>query len=241
MKSIVIFLIGAIAGALALFFSPLSGILQPASVPPAIDGASGVVLVKVPSTPMVQTPASPGYVDVPEFDLGVPVPLPTVAVPPLVDDPVVALEQQLLIPVAGIEASMLKDSFHKADSSGHFHEAIDIAAPKGTPVLAVADGIVAKLINSKQGGLSVYQFDGKKKFAYYYAHLDRYAPALKEGMRVKRGDPLGFVGSSGNVDPLNPHVHFATFALGTEKQWWKGSPINPYPLLGGSRALQAAQ
>ncbi len=240
MKSIVIFLIGAIAGALALFFSPFFRHLQPAAVPAASE-APGAVVVKVPATPMTETAATPGYVDVPEFDLAVPVPLPTVAVPPLVDDPVVPLEHQLLIPVAGVLASALKDTFHQPDSSGHFHEAIDIAAPKGTPVLAVADGTVAKLVSSKQGGLAVYQFDSRKKFAYYYAHLDSYAPKLKEGMRVKRGDLLGAVGSSGNVDPAKPHVHFASFALGTEKQWWKGSPINPYPLFGGERALQAAQ
>jgi murein DD-endopeptidase MepM/ murein hydrolase activator NlpD len=241
MKSIVVFLIGAIAGALALFFSPVYMSLQRAALPAAPVDGPGAVVVKVPATPMTQVAAAPGYVDVPEFDLGLPVPLPAVAVPPLVEDPVVPLEHQLLIPVAGVLASSLKDSFHERDSSGHFHEAIDIAAAKGTPVQAVADGSVAKLITNKQGGLTVYQFDSRKKFAYYYAHLDRYAPNLKEGMRLKRGDPLGLVGTSGNADPANPHVHFATFALGTEKQWWKGSPINPYPLFGGERPQPAAK
>jgi murein DD-endopeptidase MepM/ murein hydrolase activator NlpD len=240
MKSIVIFLIGAIAGALVLFFSPFYRPVPPA-MQPAVVAAPDAVLVKIPSTPMAQTAVAPGYVDVPEFDLGVPVPLPAVTVPPLVDDPVVPLEQQLLIPVAGVQAASLTDTFHEADNGGHFHEALDIAAPKGTPVLAVADGTVAKLISSKPGGLGVYQFDTRKKFAYYYAQLERYAPGLKEGQRIKRGAQLGFVGTSGNADPAKPHLHFATFVLGTEKQWWKGSPINPFPLLGGARAEPAAR
>jgi murein DD-endopeptidase MepM/ murein hydrolase activator NlpD len=141
---------------------------------------------------------------------------------------------RLLIPVAGVPAIALKDSFDDARGSESRHEAIDILAPRGTQVFAVADGTIAKLFNSKPGGLTVYQFDTSERFSYYYAHLDGYAADVKEGMALKRGDLVGYVGTSGNADPKTPHLHFATFALGPEKQWWKGSPINPYPLLGGT-------
>jgi murein DD-endopeptidase MepM/ murein hydrolase activator NlpD len=146
----------------------------------------------------------------------------------------VPVADQLLIPVAGVKASALKDTFNDARGSERRHEAIDIQAPQGTQVFAVADGKIAKLFNSKPGGLTVYQFDTSERFAYYYAHLDRYAADLKEGMTLKRGDLVGYVGTSGNADPNTPHLHFATFELGPQKQWWKGSPINPYPLLGGT-------
>lgn len=140
----------------------------------------------------------------------------------------------LLVPVAGIKVNALRDTFNDARDAERRHEAMDILAPIGTPVFAVADGKIVKLFNSKPGGLTVYQFDTSEKFAYYYAHLDRYAADVKEGMTLKRGDLVGYVGTSGNADPNTPHLHFAVFALGPLKQWWKGSPINPYPLMGGT-------
>lgn len=141
----------------------------------------------------------------------------------------------LLIPVAGVSASQLNDTFNEARGTERSHEALDILAPKGTQVLAVADGKIAKLFDSKPGGLTVYQFDASEKFAYYYAHLDRYAAGIREGTVLKRGDLVGYVGTTGNADPATPHLHFAIFELGPEKQWWKGTPINPYPLLGGTK------
>ena len=104
-------------------------------------------------------------------------------------------------------------------------------APTGTPVIAVSDGKVVKLFKSVPGGLTVYQFDPTEKFAYYYAHLDRYASGVVEGRELKRGDPVGYVGHSGNASPAAPHLHFAIFVLGPEKRWWEGTAINPYPLL----------
>ena len=106
-------------------------------------------------------------------------------------------------------------------------------APRGTPVLAVADGKIEKLFDSKQGGLTLYQFDRTGTFAYYYAHLDRYAAGMVEGRQLERGEVLGYVGGTGNADPAGPHLHFAIFVLGPEKHWWQGTAINPYPLLGG--------
>jgi peptidoglycan LD-endopeptidase LytH len=139
----------------------------------------------------------------------------------------------LLIPVAGVDASRLFDTFSQSRGGGRPHEAIDIAAPKGTPVVAVDDGKVVKLFYSKPGGLTVYQFDTAQKLAYYYAHLDRYAPGLAEKQEVKRGDLLGYVGSTGNADPAAPHLHFAIFVLGPDKRWWQGTAINPYPFFAG--------
>jgi len=139
----------------------------------------------------------------------------------------------LLIPVQGVQAARLVDTFTQARGTGRLHDAIDIMAARGTPVLAVADGRVAKLFTSKPGGLTVYQFDREEKLAYYYAHLDRYADGLAEGRVLKRGEVLGYVGSTGNASPDAPHLHFAVFVLGPEKHWWQGTAVNPYPLLGG--------
>lgn len=143
--------------------------------------------------------------------------------------------EPLLIPVAGVEASHLVDTFTQSRDAGRPHEAIDIPAPRGTHVLAVADGKVAKLFLSKAGGTTVYQFDTTGKLAYYYAHLDSYAEGLAEGKQLKRGDLVGYVGSSGNANPAAPHLHFAIFELGPEKRWYEGRAINPYPLLRGQR------
>jgi len=105
-------------------------------------------------------------------------------------------------------------------------------APRGTPVLAVSDGQIKKLFVSKPGGLTIYQYDSNERYCYYYAHLDRYADGLKEGMRVRQGDLIGYVGSTGNADPNAPHLHFAILELGPAKEWWRDTlPINPYPLL----------
>lgn len=138
---------------------------------------------------------------------------------------------KLLIPVEGVEARHLNDTFTQPRGQERQHEALDIMAPVGTKVLAVADGKVAKLFNSKPGGLTVYQFDPSEKFSYYYAHLERYAENLKEGQQVKRGDLIGYVGISGNSDPNAPRLHFAVFELPATREWWKGKPVNPYPLM----------
>ena len=146
----------------------------------------------------------------------------------------VAPTAALLIPVQGVQASELVDTFNQTRGGTRIHEALDIMAPRGREVIAVADGKVVKLFNSQQGGLTVYQFDPTERYAYYYAHLDRYAPGLTEGKLIRRGELVGYVGSTGNASPDAPHLHFAIFELGPEKRWWEGRPINPYPLLRGS-------
>ena len=141
----------------------------------------------------------------------------------------------IVMPVQGARASDLHDSFAEARGSSRKHEAIDITAPRGTPVLAAVDGTIEKLFTSKPGGLTIYEFDRERNYCYYYAHLDRYAEDLKEGQLVHRNDRLGYVGSTGDASAEAPHLHFAILQLGPEKRWWVGSPINPYPFLLGTR------
>ncbi|MCC7633793.1 M23 family metallopeptidase [Stenotrophomonas rhizophila] len=143
----------------------------------------------------------------------------------------------LLLPVQGITAAQLRDTFTDARSEGRVHDAIDILAPAGTPVLAVADGTVEKLFRSERGGLTVYQFEPGGQYCYYYAHLQRYADGLAEHQAITRGQVIGYVGSTGNASPDAPHLHFEIHRLGPEKQWWKGQALNPYPLLRGGQPL----
>lgn len=138
---------------------------------------------------------------------------------------------RLLIPVQGVGPAQLADTFNDPRGTDRVHEAVDILAPRGTPVVAVADGRLVKLFYSKAGGLTLYQFDSTSTYAYYYAHLDSYAPGLAEGQMLRRGQVIGRVGSTGNADPSAPHLHFAVFRLGPEKKWWQGTPVNPYPLM----------
>jgi murein DD-endopeptidase MepM/ murein hydrolase activator NlpD len=135
------------------------------------------------------------------------------------------------LPIAGLRAKDIVDTYSQRRGGARAHEATDILAPRGTPVLAVDAGTIKKLFTSKPGGLTVYQFDQGEVYCYYYAHLDRYAEGLKEGMTVERGDRIGYVGTTGNADPATPHLHFAIFKIGPEKRWWDGTPINPYPML----------
>jgi len=136
----------------------------------------------------------------------------------------------LLLPVQGVQRAQLRDTFTDARSEGRVHDAIDIMAPAGTPVLAVADGTVEKLFDSERGGLTLYQFEPSGRYCYYYAHLQRYADGLVEKQAINRGDVIGYVGSTGNASADAPHLHFEVHVLGPEKQWWKGESINPYPL-----------
>lgn len=139
----------------------------------------------------------------------------------------------LRIPVVGVKTSELVDTFTQARDAGRVHDAIDIMAARGTPVVAANDGHVVKLFTSKPGGLTVYQFDPHDQVIYYYAHLDSYAPGLAEGQILHRGDPIGFVGSTGNASADAPHLHFEIQILGPEKQWWHATSINPYGRFAG--------
>jgi murein DD-endopeptidase MepM/ murein hydrolase activator NlpD len=133
----------------------------------------------------------------------------------------------LAFPVAGVDPASVRDSFDDMRGSRR-HEALDIPAARGVPVLAVDDGVVAKLFTSLPGGLTVYQFDRDGTYCYYYAHLDRYAEGLQEGQVLRKRDPLGYVGTTGNARET-PHLHFTIFKLAPAKRWWQGTVINPHP------------
>ena len=144
----------------------------------------------------------------------------------------------LAIPVIGVKPNQLMDTFTQARAGGsRVHDAIDIMAPEGAPVVAAADGVVEKLFFSRGGGgISVYVRSPDQRWSYYYAHLQGYAPGLKEGQRVKRGQLLGRVGHTGNANPEGPHLHFAVNRMEPGWKWHQGAPINPYPLLAGRKA-----
>ena len=152
------------------------------------------------------------------------------------DVPEELAERNLAVPVEGVQRGALVDSFEDARGSGErAHEALDILAPRDTPVLAVEDGTIARLFTSAAGGLTIYQFDPTEQFVYYYAHLDRYADNLTQGDRIRRGQVIGYVGTTGNAPKNTPHLHFAIFRMTDEKRWWEGTPIDPYYILRRSR------
>jgi peptidoglycan LD-endopeptidase LytH len=190
-----------------------------------------------PSPPVQVEQAPPVHGQQPPQDSDQPRPqrddaVPVASTPTPSHEPVVQTLRQrdLKIPVDGVDAEELRDTYSEARGS-RSHEALDILAPRNTKVRAVEHGRIAKLFTSKAGGLTIYEFDPTETFSYYYAHLDRYAEGLREGQIVKRGDVIGYVGSTGNASPDAPHLHFAIFRLTPARQWWKGEPINPYPIL----------
>jgi murein DD-endopeptidase MepM/ murein hydrolase activator NlpD len=137
----------------------------------------------------------------------------------------------LIVPVAGVRPDQLQDTFAQSRSEGRVHDAIDILAPKGTPVLAAADGTIVKLFHSDRGGTTIYQSSVDRKFIYYYAHLDRYADGVTEGRFAKQGETIAYVGDTGNAGAGNYHLHFSIAVVSDPKRYWDGTNINPYPLL----------
>lgn len=217
LRYVLVFIAGALLGANALYYLMTRDEVRPSGVlvatrspapDAAADDAGRSSAAPAPSAPATRPPMSTGPA---------PIPGPT----------------GLIVPVQGITAAQLSNTFEDARGTDRVHEAVDIMAPRGTPVLAVADGRIEKLFDSRQGGLTLYQFEPSGRFAYYYAHLDGYAAGIAEGQSVRQGQVIGYVGITGNSDPNGPHLHFAIYVLGPEKQWHKGTPINPYPLLGG--------
>ena len=151
------------------------------------------------------------------------------------DAAVAEADGELLIPVENVGADQLVDSYaDERDAGGRVHQAIDIMAPAGTPVVAAAPGTVEALFRSDDGGNTIYLRSADRRTIHYYAHLQGYAPGLEEGERVRRGQRIGFVGSTGNADPAAPHLHFAIMRTSPGANWWESStPVNPYPVLGG--------
>lgn len=223
LKNLLVLLIGALLGANIVYFVMTRGARAPAAAPAIAEAPADVAAPPAsrsgPTTaePLPQAPAGTSASVATPASTQISAPAPPAG--------------RLLIPVSGVRAAALSDTFDDARGNERSHQALDIMAPAGTPVLAVAAGSIEKLFESKQGGLTVYQFEPSGRYAYYYAHLQAYAPGLAEKKSVRQGDLIGYVGSTGNANPAAPHLHFAIFALGPERQWWKGTPINPYPLL----------
>jgi peptidoglycan LD-endopeptidase LytH len=138
---------------------------------------------------------------------------------------------RLIVPVSGVQSSQLLDTFSDSRSEGRVHDAIDIPAAQGTPVVAAADGQIVKLFQSERGGTTIYQLSTDKKLIFYYAHLQRYADGLSESKFVRQGEVIAYVGDTGNASPGNYHLHFSIAVVSDPKRYWEGTSINPYPLL----------
>lgn len=224
LRAILVFLAGALLGANVLYY-----LMRTGHVPAPVDADAGVAAPRVaPPAPPAVSPAAPSSIR--------PAPAPR---PSSVPTPAPAPGSTLVIPVAGITAAQLLDTYTQSRGSGRLHDAIDIMAPAGTPVLAAVDGRIVKLFDSAAGGITLYQFDPAEQFVYYYAHLQGYAPGMAEGRVLRRGEVLGYVGSTGNANPEGPHLHFAIARLDADKRWHGGTPVNPYPLLAGRAAVAA--
>lgn len=199
----------------------------------------------------ISTPPTTNVSPVPSPSLAIPSPLPSAEAtaeptpqPPVMEStplqptptprplPTVLPESsQLLIPVAGVRPEQLRDTFQASRSEGRSHDAIDIPAPRGTPVLAVADGRIVKLFESVPGGTTIYQLGTDNRTIYYYAHLDRYVDGLKDGHFARRGEVIAYVGDTGNAGAGNYHLHFSVSIVNDPRRYWDGTNINPYPLL----------
>ncbi|HEX6127207.1 MAG TPA: M23 family metallopeptidase, partial [Pyrinomonadaceae bacterium] len=145
----------------------------------------------------------------------------------------------LIIPVVGVTPDQLIDTFSSSRSEDRFHDAIDIAAPAGTPVVAATDGEIIKFFDSERGGITIYQLTADRRFVLYYAHLQKRADELQIGMKVTQGATIGFVGDTGNAGAGNYHLHFSIAMVTDPKRAWEGIYINPYPLLRDGTYPQA--
>ena len=231
------FLAGAFVVAVILWeFGGLTG-SRPAANPDSTD--SVIVAPHTPSRSESNAPETPARSEErPAATLGRERPAAPVgeSAPPAPSPPssesITELQARRLdVPVDGVRRDQLTRQFTDRRGAEREHEALDILAPRNTPVKAVEAGRVAKLFLSKAGGLTVYQFDPSERYCYYYAHLERYADGLKEGDTLTRGQVLGYVGTSGNAPKDTPHLHFAVFRLDDQKHWWEGTPLDPYDIL----------
>ena len=208
--------------------------------PPAQDAERGTTptpnATQTAATPQGPTTAAPSTDATPQTTPQT-TPTPAASASPLSqatpgDDASALASMRLLIPVEGVKPSELRNTFDEARSEGRVHDAIDIPAPRGTPVLAAVDGRVVKLFQSAKGGTTVYQLaSADERFVFYYAHLDHYADGLTEGHVARRGETIAYVGDTGNAGPGNTHLHFQIYRVADPRHFWTGENINPYPLL----------
>jgi murein DD-endopeptidase MepM/ murein hydrolase activator NlpD len=251
MKILIGFVLGVLCGVAAMFYLP-DWLQMPRDAQPvgadALQGTAPEAPARTASMPAASPASAPAQAAPVEAAT---VPVATVALDSSVSAVVVPAPADmadlprsavsgLLIPVVGVKPRDLTDTFTQARGSGRVHDAIDIMAARGTPVVAANDGHVVKLFTSEPGGLTVYEFDPDNRVIYYYAHLDGYASGLAEGQVLHRGDPVGFVGSTGNASADAPHLHFEVEILGPEKQWWHATSINPYGRFEGQQPAHGA-
>jgi len=231
-RIVVAFLIGLVLGAVSLFlYLQASGKLQ-------IQRRVAARAAPVASARNLALPAQPAGVPVPSDDAvrvermeqaaGTAHPKPLAF--PQSEAGAILAPGAVAVPVVGVEKRQLRDQFNERRGTRR-HEALDIMAPRATPVVAALDGRIRRLFMSDAGGNTIYLVDPEEKFIYYYAHLDRYAEDLFEGKPVRRGEVIGYVGTSGNAAEDAPHLHFGIARLPPTKEWWKGEAINPYPVL----------
>ena len=192
--------------------------------------------------PMVRGDWTPGAVPAPSISpMVTPAVFPSLTPPPSAETPAQTFAPiepgRLLIPVMGIRPEQLIDTFSQARGEERVHQAIDIAAPEMTEVVAVADGEIVKFHDSELGGITIYQISTDKRYFYYYAHLHSRVPGLAEGQPVTRGTVIGYVGDTGNAGPDNFHLHFSITTVTDPKRFWDGVSINPYPILRGEQPL----
>lgn len=190
---------------------------EPRLIPAATSSARPALFAGLPTAPQdpSETPRSSSAAAGPEGMDGAPI--------------------YLIIPVLDARPNDLRDTFDAIRSGGRTHRAIDIIAPRGTPVLAAADGKIIRLSRNKRGGNTIYQMSAQmrddKRLVFYYAHLDRYADDIAPGDYALQGDVIGYVGNTGNAGASNCHLHFSIWAITDPKKYWKGDNINPYPIL----------
>jgi murein DD-endopeptidase MepM/ murein hydrolase activator NlpD len=197
---------------------------SPASAPASASASAPT------AAPVTTAGATPG---------GVPVPADPAASSAMTDAEYLLL-RHILVPVAGADMSRVEDTFNDARDGDRVHHAIDILAPRGTPILAADDGRILRMSTNTLGGISMYTVDPNTRLVYYYAHMDHYNDAMSPGRTIVKGDTLGFVGTTGNAPKDTPHLHFQVMRWPSDGKYWNGEPIDPFEALGGlSRAERA--
>ena len=235
----VLLVAAALFGAVAALVWFLSYRFWSQPVTPLRPPAQDAERLPTPSPTATPTPTpTPGAAPAPD---ATPTPAAAPGASPQAEGPAAGQEpalaaMRLLIPVEGIAPSQLQDTYKDSRSEGRVHDAIDIIAPRGTPVLAATDGRIVKLFNSVKGGITLYQLAAAdERYVLYYAHLERYADGLAEGHVARRGETVGYVGDTGNATPGNTHLHFQIYRVEDPKHFWAGENLSPYPLLRGAR------
>jgi len=218
--------------------------MSPCSRPRLLIGLAAIAATAACSRPVLYypvteaAPASAGAKPVSATaasGASAPVALATAATPATSADVEYLAQRHILLPVAGADMSRVDDSFHEPRDGGErVHRAIDILAPRGTPILSADDGKILRMTTNALGGISMYTVDSESRLVYYYAHMDHYNDAMSPGRTIVKGDTLGFVGTTGNAPKDLPHLHFQVMRWPADGKYWNGDPIDPYEALGGT-------